>query len=310
MYVWNGSEWEAIAPTVPESPIAYQASAPVSPSTGDIWVDSDGDVGTFDRQLVRYRFVASGGETSLSGVDANGFTLAYVPGAEQVYLNGVLLVRTSDYTATDGTNITALSPALAVDDVVEVFAYNSFNIANTYTQAEIDGSLALKSDVSATGLVHINTTSFSAVASQSINDVFSSTYDNYLILFYSKGSTNLSTNFKMRAGGSDESGSVYDNARVYNITSTATAGDDQNQTGATIGTTGTLPNQFATINLMNPNVALETAINMEVSNWSASAQRAHRQGTLIQTTTQYTGFSIIPSTGNITGSISVYGYRK
>jgi trimeric autotransporter adhesin len=29
------------------------------------------------------------------------------------------------------------------------------------------------------GLVHINTTSFSAVASQSINDVFSATYDNY-----------------------------------------------------------------------------------------------------------------------------------
>ena len=57
MYVWNGSAWEEVGPVVPQTPIAYQASAPGSPSTGDIWVDSDGDVGTFDRQLVRYRFV-------------------------------------------------------------------------------------------------------------------------------------------------------------------------------------------------------------------------------------------------------------
>ena len=160
------------------------------------------------------------------------------------------------------------------------------------------------------GLVHINTTSFSAVASQSINDVFTSTYDNYLVIFYSKGSTNLSTQFRMRASGSDDSGSVYDNARVYNVTSTATAVDDQNQTNAILGSTSTLPNQFATLNLMNPNVALETAINIEVSNWSASAQRAHHQTTLVQTATQYDGFSIIASTGNITGSISIYGYAK
>jgi len=35
------------------------------------------------------------------------------------------------------------------------------------------------------GLVLLNTTSFSAVTSQSINDVFSTTYDNYLILINS-----------------------------------------------------------------------------------------------------------------------------
>ncbi len=100
IYVWNGTAWQETGPTIPASPIKYQASAPSSPSTGDIWVDSDGDVTSGSTQLQRFRFVASGGETSLSGNDANGATLAYTAGMEQVVLNGAVLVRGHDYTAT------------------------------------------------------------------------------------------------------------------------------------------------------------------------------------------------------------------
>jgi hypothetical protein len=104
IYVWNGSAWQEIGPTIPASPIAYQTSAPSSPSTGDIWVDSDGDVTTGSQQFQRFRFVASGGETTISGADVDGAVLAYAAGLEQVILNGAVLVRGQDYTATDGTN--------------------------------------------------------------------------------------------------------------------------------------------------------------------------------------------------------------
>ena len=46
-----------------------------------------------------------------------------------MYVNGNLLVRTSDYTATTGTSITALS-ALAASDIVSVVAFGTFNVAN------------------------------------------------------------------------------------------------------------------------------------------------------------------------------------
>jgi hypothetical protein len=92
--------------------------------------------------LMRYRFVATGGETSISGVDANGFTLSYVAGIEKVYLNGALLVKGYDYIATNGTSITSLSPALVNNDVIEIFSFNTFNVANTYTQAQVDGLLS------------------------------------------------------------------------------------------------------------------------------------------------------------------------
>jgi hypothetical protein len=84
--------------------------------------------------LTRYRFTAAGGETSESGIDDNGAVLAYVVGKEQVYLNGVLLVRGSDYTASNGTSITALSPALVAGDVLEILTFSEFVIANAVDQ--------------------------------------------------------------------------------------------------------------------------------------------------------------------------------
>jgi hypothetical protein len=87
--------------------------------------------------LSRYRYVAVGSETSVSGVDANGNVLGYTIGMEQVYLNGVMLVRGSDYTATSGSSITALT-ALAASDVVEILTFSPFTIANAVDQTLVD----------------------------------------------------------------------------------------------------------------------------------------------------------------------------
>ena len=75
-----------------------------------------------------WRKTASGGETSLTGYDNASQVLAYTPGQEQVYLNGILLVRGDDYTATNGTSITNLS-ALAASDFVQVNCYSNFSVA-------------------------------------------------------------------------------------------------------------------------------------------------------------------------------------
>jgi hypothetical protein len=82
----------------------------------------------------------SGGETSLSGYDNASQALSYTPGQEQVYLNGILLVRADDYTATNGTSITGLS-ALSASDFVQVNCYNNFSVASVPSQ-NITGTIA------------------------------------------------------------------------------------------------------------------------------------------------------------------------
>jgi len=79
----------------------------------------------------RYYFLATSGATSISGSDENANTLEYTAGLENVFLNGVLLARDDDYTATNGTSITGFSPALSTNDVVEIITFNASNIEKT-----------------------------------------------------------------------------------------------------------------------------------------------------------------------------------
>jgi hypothetical protein len=71
---------------------------------------------------------------------------------------------------------------------------------------DIDTTLGVYADP---GLVLLNTTSFSAVASQSVNDVFSSTYDNYRIVCEFSSSTDQEIFFRLRASGADLTSNVY-----------------------------------------------------------------------------------------------------
>lgn len=87
-----------------------------------------------------WRKTASGGETSLSGYDNANQALSYTPGQEQVYLNGILLVRGDDYTATNGTSITGLA-ALTASDYVQVNCYNNFSVASV-PAASLTGTVA------------------------------------------------------------------------------------------------------------------------------------------------------------------------
>ena len=54
----------------------------------------------------RFLFTASGGETSLSGADDNGRVLKFQDGTYvDVFMNGVLLFRDTDYNTATGNTI-------------------------------------------------------------------------------------------------------------------------------------------------------------------------------------------------------------
>ena len=79
--------------------------------------------------LSQWRKTAAGGETSLSGTDDFSAGLAYTVGAEEVFVNGVLIERGVDYTATSGTSVT-LTNALVAGDLATVSSPSSFQVAN------------------------------------------------------------------------------------------------------------------------------------------------------------------------------------
>ena len=125
MFAWSGSAWGSISSTA---------------------------------AIYRYRYTATGGETSKSGTDDNGLTLSYLAGYEQVYLNGVLLARTSDYTATNGTSITSLA-ALASGDILEIITFTAFDLATAIPNTVMDakGDLIVGTAADTVGKITVGT---------------------------------------------------------------------------------------------------------------------------------------------------------
>ena len=104
---------------------------------------------------VRDRFVytASGSETSVSGADDNGRTLKYQDGTYiDVFMNGVLLLRGTDYNTTTANTIGGLA-SLAASDIVEIIVYDVFSVANTVAQTggTYSGDVAFSTNISVTG---------------------------------------------------------------------------------------------------------------------------------------------------------------
>ena len=76
----------------------------------------------------RFEYTATAGQTTFSGADSNGNTLAYDAGYIDVYLNGVKLAN-SDYTAASGNSIVLASGA-NLNDILMVVAFGTFQLAN------------------------------------------------------------------------------------------------------------------------------------------------------------------------------------
>ena len=76
----------------------------------------------------RFEYTATAGQTTFSGADNNSATMAYDAGFIDLYVNGIKLAN-SDFTATSGTSV-VLASAAAVNDIISVVAYGTFQLAN------------------------------------------------------------------------------------------------------------------------------------------------------------------------------------
>ena len=158
------------------------------------------------------------------------------------------------------------------------------------------------------GMVLLNTTTFSAVASQDITNVFSSTYENYMFIITATNSTGTVCNIRMMTGTVDSSAN-YDSAAIRTSTTpTTTSVGNSNATSFILNAFATTTENRITGMFYRPNVATNTNYTMEGSGTSNSCIMS--SGGELKTSTQYTGFRYFPSAGTITGTIRVYGVQN
>jgi hypothetical protein len=163
------------------------------------------------------------------------------------------------------------------------------------------------------GLVHIKQEATGgAVASVSVNDVFSATYTHYRIITNLIGSTGISVNFRLRVAGADNSSTNY---QYQDFVANNTSISSERITSATSWpkAAGRISSTSKNINILEVAFPFQTDITtaFRLGSDDASGGSMNLQNTTygVTVTTSYTGFTLLASTGTINGVVDVYGYK-
>jgi hypothetical protein len=176
----------------------------------------------------------------------------------------------------------------------------------------IDASMFTALGTKKSGLVLLNTTTFTLVTSQAIDGVFSSSYDNYRIVLSNFIGAASGNDIRMqgRVAGVTQTAANYGFGSI-NISSTGitfAAGGSALTTGGSIGFTETTLGNGSVVDIYCPNKNIETGWNFATKR--ANSANGYFGWGAYQNTAQLTGFILSASGGgNISGTVSVYGYN-
>jgi hypothetical protein len=178
---------------------------------------------------------------------------------------------------------------------------------------DIDTAMNTALGTKKAGMVLLNTTSFSGVASQAApTNVFTSTYRNYKVLLSNLTSSVSSTELRLRLriSGVDTTTSTYTR---YAFNSSATSLTNAPATEASFyigGPDSTSTNtSFAILEFFNPQVATRTQVKWDlltpIGNFYVGAA-----GLQTDAGSQFDSFNIFPASGTISGQMQIFGYNQ
>ena len=155
----------------------------------------------------------------------------------------------------------------------------------------------------------------SGVLSQSVNDVFSATYNNYRIVCHINNTSAADgMNLRLRVSGADNSSNDYAVGMSYRQQGGAGVGnfsDGFTTSFALINDAANLKGDLS-LDLYNPFTTNETKSTF-TSNWhgySPVEYYTNVGGGVFKSTTSFTGFTIFTSASTMTGTVRVYGYNN
>lgn len=158
--------------------------------------------------------------------------------------------------------------------------------------------------VSATGKV-----TFTSVTSVALNGIFSSTFENYRIVYIPTGIFTTTHNYRFRAGSTDDSAASYYFQESY---MTGSTGGGQATTGQTVGRIG-----YSEANVRSPHIFdIVTPFLAQRTDLVGMAGRATGNVTVIASghtgNTSFDGINLFlgSSTLGLSGTVQVYGYRN
>lgn len=173
----------------------------------------------------------------------------------------------------------------------------------------VSGQVLTAAQMNLIGLWEIKTQTIgTAVSSVTVTGAFSSDYDNYRIIV-SGGVGSASSGLKLTLGSA--SANYYSGGSRFYYNGTTAANNVNNGSWWAAGTMSTNSIDLS-VDLYSPNLAKRTTFTANCALSLADPTGfVEYDGGFLNDATQYTAFTLTPSTGTFTGgTIRVYGYRN
>ena len=160
------------------------------------------------------------------------------------------------------------------------------------------------------GLTLIDEVSFTSSNAVNVNDVFSSTYDNYRILIVGRVGQLSTTSLRYRVSGTDTT-TNYQDIRIGAASGSVTT--ENNTVGNDeifLGTLATAADaqSLQTYDIASPYLAKQTSL---IGLMGITGTYLLNFNCGVQTdSTSFTGFTLVNGSSGMTGKVSVYGYAK
>lgn len=166
----------------------------------------------------------------------------------------------------------------------------------------------------APGLTYVTAANPSGSAATNVDNCFTSTYNNYLIIYYLTATTTSNNRLalRMRASGSDLTSS-YKNAGSYTNGASGAIGFNDLETGYVMlsqNDSGGAYMAYGVVEVIRPQASDYTRIIIKSSGYNGTSQFSYDFRTFVNNTNSYDGFTIYVPSGNVTGNFRVYGYAN
>jgi hypothetical protein len=150
---------------------------------------------------------------------------------------------------------------------------------------------------------------FALCETLTLNGVFTSAYSNYRILWAGLASGNPTLTVRLVTAGTPASATDYNRQQLVASSTTVTGLRETSQTSWTICNNINTNSDNLSMDIFNPQATKMTTFN-NISFTYTSGAYWQSVGGVHVLTTSYDGIQFIPSTGNFSGNVTVYGYNQ